>query len=64
MKSWRKRLQAWWMSSDSKPKGKERRLVEKMTRSDLKKQLKIEVKQYEQDQTEDAQRAGTSKRRN
>ena len=44
MKSWRKRFQAWWMNYDSKPRGKDKRMVQKMTRSDIKKDTKKQIK--------------------
>jgi hypothetical protein len=42
MKGWRRRFQAWWMSTDSKPRGKDKRYIEKQNRHDAKKEIRRE----------------------
>jgi len=47
MKHWKKTYQAWYMTMDSKPRGKLKQLVNRITRSKLKSELSKEVKTYE-----------------
>jgi hypothetical protein len=47
MKYWKKTYQDWYMTMDSKPRGKDRRLVNRITRSKLKQELQREVKTSE-----------------
>lgn len=46
MKPYKKTWQAWWMTTDDKPRGKEKRIVEKITRSKLKEETKKEINDW------------------
>jgi len=48
MKSWRRRFQQWWWSSDIKPKGKVKRYIEKQNRQDAKRDIKKQKEENEQ----------------
>ena len=55
MKSWRRRFQAFWMSSDNKPKGKDKRYIEKQNRHEAKREIQ---KQIEEEDGSDTIRQG------
>lgn len=39
MKSWKERFHTFWMNTDDKPKGKDRRYIEKQNRQDAKRDI-------------------------
>lgn len=40
---WRRRFQAFWMSADEKPKGRDKQLIEKQNRQEAKREIKEEL---------------------
>lgn len=51
MKSWRRRFQAFWMNTDNKPKGKDKRYIEKQNRHEAKREINKRVKDMDKDGT-------------
>lgn len=44
MKPYKKTYQEYWMSTDIKPKGKDKQMIQQQTRAQLKRELLKEVK--------------------
>lgn len=49
MRGWKRRFQQWWMDTDHKPKGKDRRYIEKQNRHDAKREIQKQIEESEED---------------